>query len=84
MPLHCLHISTKTIEVETPSGLQGSKMVKLELSAIHEGRTAKIKILCDPILDIFNGHNSHNIKLGFHTIADKDVAFIKEFVTYHS
>jgi len=84
MPIHCTHISTEMIEVEAPEGLQGSKMVKLELKAIHEGKTATIKILCDPQLDIFNEHNKHYIKLIYHTISDKDSAFIKEFADYHS
>ena len=84
MPIHCTHISTKMIEVEAPEGLQGSKMVKLELKAIHEGRTATLKILCDPQLDVFNEHNKHYIKLTYHTISDKDLIFIREFADYHS
>ncbi|MFT2097777.1 hypothetical protein ACMUMQ_05405 [Marinomonas sp. 2405UD66-6] len=84
MPIHCTHISTKKIEIEAPNGLQGSKMVKLELNAIHEGKVAKIKILCDPLADIFNEHDKHYIKLAFHTISDKDVSFIKEFADAHS
>ncbi|ETX11335.1 hypothetical protein MUS1_11085 [Marinomonas ushuaiensis DSM 15871] len=84
MPIHCTHISTKKIEIEAPEGLQGSKMVKLELKAIHEGNIATIKILCDPQVDIFNENNKHYIKLSFHTIADKDVDFIKAFADAHS
>ncbi|MBJ7537366.1 hypothetical protein [Marinomonas transparens] len=84
MPIHCKHISTKMIEVEAPSGLQGSKLVKLELKAIHEGRTAFIKILCDPSLDILNEHDKHTIRLKFHTIIEKDINFIKAFIAGHS
>lgn len=84
MPMHCTHISTKMIEVETPEGLQGSKMVKLEIKAIHEGETTTIKILCDPQLDVFNEHNKHYIKLAYHTISEKDLAFIKAFADFHS
>jgi hypothetical protein len=83
MPIHCTHISTKIIEVEAPEGLQGSKMVKLELKAIHEGKMATLKILCDPQLDIFNEHNKHYIKLTYHTISDKDIEFIREFADAH-
>ncbi len=84
MPIHCTHISTQMIEVEAPDGLQGSKLVKLELKAIHEGKTATIKALCDPQLDVFNEHNKHYIKFTYHTISNKDVSFIKEFVDAHS
>ncbi|MEL0614724.1 hypothetical protein [Marinomonas arenicola] len=83
MPIHCTHISAQTIEVEAPSGLQGSKMVKLELNAIHEGNTALVKILGDPILDVFNEHNKHYIKLQFHSISEKDLNFIKIFIAAH-
>ncbi|WP_394179838.1 hypothetical protein [Marinomonas posidonica] len=83
MPIHCTHISTKMIEVEAPTGLEGSKMVKLELKAMHEGERKLIKVLCDPDLDIFNEHNKHYIKLKYHTISDKDVAFIRDFVEAH-
>nr|WP_264193982.1 hypothetical protein [Marinomonas algarum] len=83
MPIHCTHISTKMLEVEAAAGLQGSKMVKIELNAIHEGKTALIKALCDPTLDVFNEHNKHYIKLNYHTISDKDVAFINTFVEAH-
>ncbi len=84
MPIHCTHISTQKIEVEAPGGLQGSKMVKLELKAIHEGKTATIVALCDPELDVFNEHNKHYIKLSYHTISNKDVEFIKVFADAHS
>ncbi|MBR7889555.1 hypothetical protein J9B83_11440 [Marinomonas sp. A79] len=84
MPIHCTHISTQMIEVEAPAGLQGSKMVKIELNAIHEGKTATIKALCDPILDVFNEHNKHYIKLNYHTISNKDVAFIDTFTKAHA
>ena len=83
MPIHCTHISITHIEVEAPFGLQGSKMVKLELNAIHEGKTSLIKILGDPALDVFNEHDKHYIKLNFHSISDRDVHFIKEFVDAH-
>lgn len=84
MPIHCTHISTHSIEVEAPTGLEGSKLVKLELEAIHDGKTALIKILGDPSLDVFNEHDKHYIKLEFHTISDGDVKFIKAFVDAHS
>lgn len=83
MPIHCTHISTQMIEVEAPTGLQGSKMVKIELNAIHEGNTATIKALCDPVLDVFNEHNKHYIKLNYHTISNQDVHFIDVFVKAH-
>lgn len=83
MPIHCTHISVTHIEVEAPSGLEGSKMVKLELNATHEGKSALIKALGDPTLDVFNEHNKHYIKLNFHTISDKDIDFIKDFVKAH-
>jgi predicted solute-binding protein len=72
------------LEVEAPDGLHGSKLVKVELKAIHEGKTATIKALCDPQLDVFNEHNKHYFKLVYHTISDKDLAFIKEFADAHS
>ncbi|NVK73889.1 MAG: hypothetical protein HWE24_10435 [Oceanospirillaceae bacterium] len=84
MPIHCTHISTEMIEIEAPDGLQGSKIVKLELKAIHEGKTATLKILCDPKLDVFNEHNKHYIRLSYHTISSKDRAFIKAFADAHS
>ncbi|BFM51352.1 hypothetical protein [Marinomonas sp. THO17] len=84
MPIHCTNISTKMIEVEAPSGIEGSKMVKLELKAMHEGRRKLIKVLCDPELDILNEHNKHYLKFKFHTIAKSDVEFIKQYVDYHS
>lgn len=84
MPIQCRRISVKKVELEAESGLQGSKLVKLELKAIHNGRTAHIKMLCDPLLDLFNDHNKHSIKLGFHTISDKDAHFIKAFVDDYS
>ena len=83
MPIHCTHISSQAIEVEAPSGLQGSKMVKLELNAIHEGKTARLKILGDPVMDVFNEHNKHYIKLSFHTISEQDLSFIKTFIAAH-
>lgn len=84
MPIHCTHISTRMIEIEAPNGLQGSKLVKLELKAIHDGIPATIKILCDPQSDIFNEHNNHYIKLTYHSISDKDRNFIKAFAEAHS
>ncbi|MGO3346071.1 MAG: hypothetical protein ACTIM4_12470 [Marinomonas sp.] len=84
MPIHCTHISTQSIEVESPLGLQGSKMVKLELEGINEGNTSHLKILGYPTLDVFNEHNKHYIKLDFHTISDDDVSFIKAFIETHS
>jgi hypothetical protein len=83
MPIRCTHISSQTIEVDAPLGLQGSKMVKLELNAIHEGKTARLKCLADPLMDVFNEHNKHYIKLRFHTISEQDLSFIKTFVAAH-
>jgi hypothetical protein len=84
MPVHCTHISTKSIEVEAPEGLHGSKIVKLELSAMHEGKIAKIKILCAPMADILNERNKHFIRMNFHSITEKDIGFIKTFADAHS
>lgn len=84
MPIHCTHISEKIVEVEAPEGLQGSKIVKLELKAIHEGKLSTIKTLCNPQLDIINEHDQHYLKLAFHTITDKDTSFIKEFAEAHA
>lgn len=83
MSIHCKHISTQMIEVEADNGLQGSKLLKLELKAIHEGKTATIVALCDPILDVFNEHNKHYIRMSYHTISKKDVAFIQAFTDSH-
>lgn len=84
MPIQCRRISERRVEVEAEGGLQGSKLVKIELRAIHDGNTHHIKMLCDPKLDLFNDHNKHSIKLGFHTIAAKDASFIKGFVEAYS
>lgn len=62
MPIHCTHISTKSVEVEALDGLHGSKMVKLELNAMHDGKMALIKILCVPKVDILNEKNKHSIR----------------------
>ncbi|TYL47421.1 hypothetical protein [Marinomonas sp. IMCC 4694] len=83
MSVHCTHISTEMVEVEADGGLQGSKLLKLELKAIHEGNTTTIVALCDPILDVFNEHNKHYIKMSYHTISKKDVAFIQAFTESH-
>ncbi|SBS36688.1 hypothetical protein MSP8886_03807 [Marinomonas spartinae] len=84
MSVHCTHISSQQIEVEAPYGSQGSKLVKLELNAIHEGKTALIKALCKPLVDVLNEHNKHYIRLSFHKISSKDLTYIKTFIEDNS
>ncbi|WP_067098136.1 hypothetical protein [Marinomonas atlantica] len=82
--IHCTHISHNLVEVESPFGLMGSKKVKLELNAIHEGKQATIKAICIPSADILNEHDKHYIQMQFHSIAEKERAFIDTFVKAHS
>lgn len=84
MPIHCTHISSEQVEVEAPEGSQGSKLVKLELNAIHEGQAALIKVICTPVMDVFNEHNKHYIRLDFKKIATKDREFINTFIEAHA
>ncbi len=84
LPIHCTHISNKYIEVEAPQGISGSKKVKLELDAIHEGNTRSIKAICAADLDVLNEHDKHYIKLHFERISDEDVRFIEQFVEAHT
>jgi hypothetical protein len=58
--------------------------MKLELNAMHEGKIVKIKILCTPTADILNEKNKHFIRMNFHSIAEKDIGFIKTFAEAHS
>jgi hypothetical protein len=84
IPVHCTHISNKFLEVEAPQSIFGSKKVKLELDASHEGRMKKIKAICAADLDVLNEHDKHYIKLHFERIADEDIQFIEEFVEAHT
>lgn len=82
--IHCTHISHNQVEVESPISLMGSKKVKLELNAIHEGKQATIKAICIPSADILNEHDKHYIKMQFHSISESERAFIDEFVKAHN
>lgn len=84
MAVHCTHLTKTSIEVESPFGLQGSKLVKLELQAMHEGRTMLIKTICDPVLDVLNEHDQHYITLKFHSIGEAEKSFIADFIKAHS
>lgn len=82
-PIHCTHISHDVVEVESPIALQGSKKVKLELDANHEGKLLQIKTICIPSADILNEHDKHYIKMSFHTISESERDFIDRFVKAH-
>ncbi|MBJ7550038.1 hypothetical protein [Marinomonas ostreistagni] len=82
--IHCTHISHDQVEVESPIGLQGSKKVKLELDAMHEGKRLHIKAICIPSADILNEHDKHYVKMSFHTISEQERAFIDKFVKAHT
>ncbi|SBS28577.1 hypothetical protein MAQ5080_01138 [Marinomonas aquimarina] len=82
--IHCTHISHDLVEIESPIGLQGSKKVKLELNAIHEGKQILIKTICLPSADILNEHDKHYIKMSFGTISAAERDFIDKFVKAHS
>lgn len=82
--IHCTHISHDLVEVESPIALQGSKKVKLELNAIHEGKQMQIKAICIPSADILNEHDKHYIKMKFGTISEAERDFIDQFVKAHS
>ncbi|ADZ92150.1 hypothetical protein Marme_2928 [Marinomonas mediterranea MMB-1] len=81
--VHCTHISSTQVEIESPIALEGSRKVKLELNAMHEGKLAQLKAICDPISVVLNEHDLHYIKLSFHNINQKDQGFIEDFVQAH-
>lgn len=84
LSLHCTHISNKQIEVEVPRALVDSPKIKLELDAIHNGRSRQIKAICAMDLDVLNEHDKHYIKLHFENISQDDCDFIERFVMAHA
>lgn len=79
-PIHCVQISNKSIEIETPSGLKGCKKSLLMIDAINHEKTKHIQAICSPKSDILNEYDKHYISFDFLKMSEGSQIFINNYI----